>query len=138
MIKDNLIIGQGPDTFALYFPQKDYVGKLISYSIMHIIVDKAHNMYLQTAVNTGFISLITLIIFFLMYLVSSIRWYVKHPPNDLLSNCGVAILLAVIGYLTTGVFNDSVVSVSTVFWILIGMGTAINLLLIRQAKEKAA
>lgn len=134
MIKNNLLIGNGPDTFALYFPQNDYVGKLIGYGTMQIIVDKAHNMYLQTAVNNGLISLITLIIFFVMYIISSIKCYIKHPPHDMLSNIGVAIFFSVIGYLTTGIFNDSVVSVSTVFWLFLGLGTSINLLISNQSK----
>jgi len=137
MIKSNLLIGKGPDTFAIYFPQNDYIGKLISYDTMKIIVDKPHNMYLQTAVNTGLISLLALIIFLLMYIVSSIRWYWKHPPHDLLSNIGVAILFSVIGYMTTGIFNDSVVSVSTVFWILLGLGVSINLHLYHHTSEES-
>jgi len=136
MIKSNLLIGKGPDTFAIYFPQNDYIGKLISYDTMKIIVDKPHNMYLQTAVNTGLISLLALIIFLLMYIVSSIRWYWKHPPHDLLSNIGAAILFSVIGFMTTGIFNDSVVSVSTVFWILLGLGVSINLHLYHHTSEE--
>src|SRR6056297_3374059 len=127
MILDTLFIGHGPDTYAIYFPQQDYVGKLISYGITNIIVDKAHNMYLQTAVNTGLVSLMALVVFLCMYIVSSIRLYEKSPPIDMISAIGVAVLCSVIGYLITGIFNDSVVSVSAVFWVLLGVGVSINL-----------
>ncbi len=137
MIGNTLFIGNGPDTFSIYFPQNDYVGKMISYGKMNIIVDKAHNMYLQTAVNTGIISLIALMIFFSMYVIWSIILYTKRPPDDLISHIGAAILFSVIGYLTAGFFNDSVVSVSTVFWVLLGIGTSINLKISKNSKEES-
>jgi len=40
---------------------------------------------------------------------------------------GVGIMVAFVGYAISGLFNDSVVSVAPVFWILLGMGISINL-----------
>lgn len=136
MISDTLFIGHGPDTFSIYFPQDDYIGKLISYGQMNIIVDKAHNMYLQMAVNTGLVSLIVILSIFCLYIVSSIKLYEKRPPDDWISRIGAAIMFSVIGYLTAGFFNDSVVSVSTVFWVMLGMGVSINIQIADRAKKE--
>ena len=37
-------------------------------------------------------------------------------------------MLAIIGYLGAGFFNDSVVPVAPIFWILLGTGIAVNYL----------
>jgi len=72
MLKSTIVAGKGPDTFALYFPQYDFLNKLRYYQTGGIFVDKAHNMYLQTALNTGILSLLALLAIFGMYAVSSI------------------------------------------------------------------
>ena len=39
---------------------------------------------------------------------------------------GISVMLGIVGYLAAGMFNDSVVSVAPVFWILLGVGAALN------------
>jgi len=136
LLKDTIFLGFGPDTFALYFPQYDYLGKLKTYETGAIFVDKAHNFYLQTALNTGVISLLALIAVFVMYFISSIRIYIKEEFNDILACAGLACFTAVCGYLAAAFFNDSVVSVAPIFWALLGMGTGINIILKREKTEK--
>ena len=240
MLKDTIILGHGPDTYAIYFPQYDYASKRTALNSINIIVDKPHNMYLQAAANTGLLSLLALLALFLAYLFSSTKQYI-HPQNyqqgsntarraetkekksaltrlirefrvkktpspqgqqpkkkireNPLNPCksvseknppspqapqtsrredknekdsvlirlfrelrvkkspgpqapknsatisenhnnqrpsisyaipGTAIFLAIIAYLGTGVFNDSIVSVAPVFWTLLGLGIACN------------
>ena len=48
MLKDNLILGSGPDTFVYRFPQNDLIGLYYAYGTPNTIVDKPHNLYLQT------------------------------------------------------------------------------------------
>ncbi len=40
---------------------------------------------------------------------------------------GLACFAAFCGYAAAGVFNDSVVSVAPVFWVLLGLGIGINI-----------
>ena len=61
MLGETLFTGYGPDTYAVYFPQHDVAGKINVFRSANIIVDKPHNWYLQTAVNTGVISLLALL-----------------------------------------------------------------------------
>jgi F0F1-type ATP synthase assembly protein I len=40
---------------------------------------------------------------------------------------GGSALISIIGYLTAGMFNDSVNSIAPIFWILLGLGVSINI-----------
>ncbi|TDT69718.1 O-antigen ligase-like membrane protein [Hypnocyclicus thermotrophus] len=120
IIKDTLILGYGPDTFSIVFPQKDYFGKLISYGTKSILIDKPHNMYLQIAVNTGVISLIALIGLFLHFFIKFIKNRVSIQSNSFPIFISHFIGLGIIAYLITATFNDSVVSVAPLFWTFFG------------------
>ncbi|OEF96811.1 O-antigen ligase family protein [Desulfuribacillus alkaliarsenatis] len=133
MLKETIILGNGPDTFPIYFPQDDYIAKMKYVGSPHRIVDKPHNLYLQKSINTGFISLLAFLTFVGMYLFKSIRNYnaskEKQKENEKLrkiATVNIGIALSVIAYLISAIFNDSIVSVAPVFWLLIGVGVACN------------
>ena len=139
LLKSTLLIGHGPDTFAMYFPQNDYNGKLRYLYDANIIIDKPHNMYLQTAVNTGVLSLIALLIVILIYWSGSLGLltgqglqkngtaFNKNSIDQSLSRIAcLAIFAAVTCYLAAGLFADSTVSVSPTFWMLLGSGIGMN------------
>jgi len=137
LVKDTILLGHGPDTFAAYFPQQDIKGKMYAYNgDMWQIVDKAHNLYLQIALNTGVLSLIAVLALFIMYIIKSCKIYYNNSFKDFNSIAGLGIFVAVVGYLGAGMFNDSVVSVAPVFWILLGMGISINNILMPMKKTK--
>lgn len=128
LLKDTIFIGNGPDTYALHFPQDDYLGRIQGGMPINTLVDKPHNMYLQTAINTGIISLIAMLSIFFIYLKSSIKVYIKKKSYDnFFEIAGVSIFFAVCSYLMVGLLNDSVVSIAPVFWILLGTGMSINM-----------
>ena len=133
ILKDTLFIGKGADTFCIYFPQNDYAGRYSVKWSTNIIVDKAHNMYLATALNTGMISLLSLLALFGLYLVQSFPLYRKLSyAGDYLAFCGAGIFIGISGFLVSAVFNDSSVSVMPLFYGLLGTGLAINRLLNRR------
>lgn len=126
MLKNSVIFGYGPDTFAVEFPQEDYIGKIRAYGTPRMIVDKPHNMYLQIAVNTGVLSLLAFLTICGAYIIESIRIYFRKLDNSFACLAGAGIFLGICGYLTAAVFNDSIVSIAPVFWILLGTGFACN------------
>ncbi len=127
MLDECLITGYGPDTFVYEFPQNDHLAKFYSYAEgFYITVDKPHNLYLQIFVNNGLIALIAFLVICVFYLVDSLRLYALKKQYRIEQIYGISVMLAVIGYLAAGVFNDSVVSVAPVFWILLGTGAALN------------
>jgi hypothetical protein len=137
LVKDTIFLGHGPDTFTAYFPQQDIKGKMYAYNgDMWQLVDKPHNLYLQIALNTGVISLIAMLALFIMYFLKSFKLYYNSKFKDFYSIAGLAIFVAVVGYLGAALFNDSVVSVAPVFWILLGMGISINNILSRKKEKK--
>ena len=137
LVKDTLLLGHGPDTFAAYFPQQDIKGKMYAYyGDMWQLVDKPHNLYLQIALNTGVLSLIAVLALFIMYFIKSFKIYYNSKFEDFYSIAGLGIFVAVAGYLGSAIFNDSVVSVAPVFWILLGMGISINNILAPKKKTK--
>jgi hypothetical protein len=128
LLKSRMIYGSGPDTFSLAFPQYDHIGKLKTFHNPEIIVDKPHNMYLQMAVNTGVMSLVAFLLLMGVYFTTGLKAYFNSNYETYMEKIGVGILLAMAGYCTAGMFNDSLVSVAPVFWGLLGIGTAVNMI----------
>jgi len=126
MIKKAPILGYGPDIFAIAFPQNDYIGKIRAYGTSQMIVDKPHNMYLQIAVNTGVLSLLAFLALCGFYAIQSIRLYLKNMDNSLTCLAGVGIFLGICGYMIAALFNDSVIAVAPIFWVLLGLGSVCN------------
>jgi oligosaccharide repeat unit polymerase len=127
LIKKYIFVGSGADTFALVFPNDDYVG-LTNYGFTDGIMTKPHNMYLQIAVQSGLLSLVAFLIFYLMYFIMSIKILYKNKMDTFISQIGSGILGGTTGYIFAGLANDSTIAVAPVFWSLIGIGFAINLI----------
>jgi hypothetical protein len=127
MLKKNLILGKGPDTYAIYFPQNDFVGRFNARIQENVIVDKPHNLYVQIGINTGVISLLAFLGIMVIYFIQSFKTYFNAKFDNIYEVLGLAIFIPICGYMITGIFNDSVISVAPIFWILLGMGISINM-----------
>lgn len=126
LLKNNLLLGSGPDTFIFQFPQNDLFGKYYAYDNPNVIVDKPHNLYLQIALNEGLIALLAFLAIMLIYIIDSMKLYALRNEYSKTHVFGIATFLGVIGYLFAGLFNDSVISVAPIFWIILGVGIALN------------
>lgn len=127
LLKNYMFYGAGPDNFPMAFPQDDILTKINVYIDSNIVVDKAHSLYLQIAVNTGVLSLLTLLAIWGYYIFSSFKLYNKVELNSLERYVGAFCSAGILGYLAAGIFNDNVVSVFPIFWIILGMGISINM-----------
>lgn len=125
LLKKYFLLGSGPDTFTLVFPQADYVSAYNS-DCLGMIFTKPHNLYLQIGVQTGVISLIAYLCFNLIYLIDSIRLYWKRESSTFMDWVGMGIMLSITGYLISGLVNDSTVTMAPVYWCLMGIGLAVN------------
>ena len=140
MIKDTILLGHGADTYCIYFPHQDYVGKYNSGSFsdnINIIVDKPHNMYIGIAVGTGVLSLLTLLALWGIYIVQSFLLYRRESYDRFITFAGAGICLGICGFLVSALVNDSSVSVMPMFYGLLGTGIAINIMLKNQSHKKA-
>jgi O-antigen ligase len=132
LIKDTILLGHGADTYCVYFPHNDYVGKYNAGWNINMIVDKPHNMYIATAINTGLISLIALLALFGMYIVQSFRLYRRQQFTTFAEYAGAGIFFGITGFIVSGFVDDSTVSVMPLFYGLLGTGIALNMMLKRR------
>lgn len=136
MLKENLILGSGPDTFVFRFPQNDLIGLYYAYGTPNTIVDKPHNLYLEIALSDGIIALLAFLAIMVIYIIDSMKLYALKKDFTKSQKLGSATCLGVIGYLFAGIFNDSVVSVAPVFWIVLGVGVALNYMNRKELNKK--
>jgi hypothetical protein len=135
MIKDTIVIGRGADTYCIYYPHNDYVGKYNAGWNINMIVDKPHNMYIATALNTGLISLIAMLALFGMYIVQSIRLYWRREFTTFAEYAGAGIFFGVSGFVVSGIVDDSTVSVMPLFYGLLATGIATNIMLKKRYRD---
>lgn len=132
LLKDTIIWGHGADTFAAYFPHDDFAGKYTGPSFtrnINTVIRKPHNFYIGTAINTGVISLIALLVLFLMYIFQSLIIYRKNTLESFLSRAGAGIFLGICSFLTAALVYDGNVCVMPLFYGLLGTGISINSML---------
>lgn len=136
MMKDTMLIGHGADTYCIYFPNNDYVGKYnANWSNINLIVDKPHNMYMGAWIGTGGISVLALLVLWFMYIIQSIKLFWRRNVNSFTEYTGLGIFLGVCGFLVSGFVDDSTVSVMPMFYGLLGTGIAINIMLKKQIQK---
>lgn len=135
LFKKYFFIGSGPDTFAITFPQNDYVARYRA-SPDGIIYTRPHNLYLQMALQTGVVSLAAFLIFYLIYVVECFRLYFAKKFSLGIEWMGVAIFLGTVGFLAAGLANDSLIVVSPVFYFMLGAGKAVNRIKKEAGEEK--
>ena len=125
MLKKYIVFGSGADTYAIVYPNDDFVDKY-NNGYDNLIITKPHNLYLQIGVQSGVISLICFLVFYVWYFINSSKLYFRVKFKDVSAILGFSIFLGTIGYMITGLANDSTVTVSPIFWALIGVGIGIN------------
>ncbi len=125
LLKDNIVLGSGADTYAMVYPNDDYVDKY-NNGYDNMILTKPHCLYLQIAVQSGVLALISFLVFYIWYFVSSVRLYYKQSLKTPLAAVGFAILLGTLGYMISGIANDSTVTVAPLYWAMMGVGIGIN------------
>lgn len=125
LLKDYIFIGSGPDTFAVIFPQNDYVARYRS-GFDDIIFTRPHNFYLQMGIQTGVVSLIAFLVFYGMYFFDCCKKYCFRKYERVEEKAGFALFLCTIGFMAAGLANDSLIVVTPVFYLLLGTGMAVN------------
>ena len=125
LIPQFIIIGKGSDTFPLVFPTHDIIGNLRYFGNPYMWVDKAHNLYLQTIVTTGLISALVLIGIFSHYIITTFLSLLKSQ-TDKNFWLRLGILASVSAFTISSLSTDSTVSSTPIFWIIIGIGYALN------------
>lgn len=108
------LVGFGPETFGILLRYKTYNNPYGE------TFDAAHNEYLQLLLTIGIIGVTSYIVFLLSYIKKCFGCRNKNPYM-------IAIVYGVICYSTQAFVNLSVPVVAPVFWLLLGMGTALSI-----------
>lgn len=137
LLKEYFFLGSGPDTFLLVYPQEDYLARHKIGFTDEQVMTKPHSMYLQIGVQTGVVSLICLLVFWGWYAVQSCRLYAFRKLNTQTEAFGIAAFIGSIGYMISGISNDSMVVTAPVFWVMIGVGVAANYATAKMRKTKS-
>ncbi len=101
IIKANPLTGIGLDHLKIEMPS----GR---------IEDKAHNIYLEIAVASGLFALVA----FILFLSNSLR---RQQTKT-----GFIFLIMIITYLLQGLFNNDIVQLMPLFWIVLGLSISNN------------
>lgn len=125
ILKDYILFGCGADTFVFEYPNGDFVDRY-NNGYDNMFITKPHNMYLQIAVQTGVLSLICFLVFYIWYFISSLRIYFKQCLDNPLVITGFALMLGTLGYMISGLANDSTITISPLYWAMMGVGIGIN------------
>ena len=134
LLKHSLLLGTGADTFSAVYPQNDVVGKINGF-YDGMIITKPHCLYLQIGVQHGVAALICFLVVCVWYLVQCCRIYWRCPFITQRHWFGFGIMIGVLGYLITGITNDSTVALAPLFWALLGIGFAINRMIRQETAE---
>lgn len=126
LIKKRPILGWGPDTYSLVFPQDDFFGKVRSFGTKGMFVDKPHNLYLQIIMSFGLLGFAAFSMLIGSYIFDSFKVYYNKRFKSDMEYMGFFIFLGCMAYLMAGMFNDSVVCVAPFFWILLSLGICVN------------
>jgi putative inorganic carbon (HCO3(-)) transporter len=121
LIRESPWFGYGLETFMLVF--KKYNQEYTDTFHDRVIIDRAHNNYLDVAFTMGLLGLtayLALLLSFLVYVWRLFKGLQERPHKMLV----LGILAGFCGYLINDLFIFSVVSVSPTFWSLMGLTVA--------------
>jgi len=127
LMPSRTIIGSGPDTFVNVFPQHDMSGLNLAFFNPFQIVDKAHNIFIQTWISTGGISALALYGLFAHYLFVTFIGLIKSKGEPVfVYGLRLGLLAGVSGFVMSSMATDSTIGSTGVFFVLLGMGYGIN------------
>lgn len=124
MLKHDILKGSGPDTFAEVFPQNDYVGKMIYAESTGRIMERAHNDFLARWVQTGLLSLLALLVFYVLFFRKTIPYYRNCEFTGVKNKLGFGGFLGCVGYLVCCMFSDSTLYTTPAFYVFLGIALA--------------
>ena len=131
---DHPILGVGPDQFPEYYrAYADEIGISVRAADR-----QAHNLYLQTAADTGILGLITFVGAMLVTLVqlAKARAAALRRRRPDLAAMATGFLLAMVAYMATGIFLH--LSYARYFWLMLALAGATASVVQQALRDEAA
>jgi hypothetical protein len=121
------LIGSGPDTFTTSFPNDDLLGKMVT-GYANLVVDKAHNFYIQTWITKGGIAALAMIFLFGHYLLTTFVSLIRSKGEAVFTyGLRLGLLASVSAFAVASLATDSTIGSTGVFFVLLGMGYGLNM-----------
>lgn len=125
LLKKYWFNGIGPNAFIIAFPNDDFVGsKRVGGSTT--LVDKPHNAFLQIYIQTGGISALAYCGLWILYMIQGVKLFWRRRRYTDTEKIGLGLLVGIFSFAVAGITNDTVVGSQTIYWILLGVGYAVN------------
>jgi len=137
LMPSHAIIGSGPDTYVMVFPQNDILAKARFIENPYTPVDKAHNIFLQTWITTGGISALALMFLFGHYIFTTFMALVRSriKEGSFLFGLQYGLLVGIGAFCISIMATDSTIGSSGVFYVLFGLGYGVNMLIKRETSS---
>lgn len=104
LVKERILTGYGADVFPLIFPQNDILGKISIQMPIETVVDKPHSYFVGVVMNFGIFAIL-------------IQMFMMIFPL-LKRRASVIYMMPIIGFLISGIVNDSLVFLTYMFFVL--------------------
>lgn len=131
ILKKYIFLGIGANNYILAFPQNDYVIRVYRWGVGTYDV-KAHCWLMQQWVENGLIAVLCLLGFYVWYFIRSVRIYRRAKLRQGVAWIGFGILIGTLNYMIASLANDSNVNTAPVFWIMMGLGMAVNRMVVQE------
>ena len=125
LLKDTIFLGKGADNFVYVFPNDDYIGK-VSCGYGSQVVTKPHNMYMQIWVQDGMLACLAFLVLFVIFAIQTCRHCFVKGKLSYLQRIQIGLFCGTTGYMIAGLANDSTICVAPIFWVLLGLGYAVD------------
>ena len=133
LVPEYFWVGSGPDTFDYVFPNDQEKKNVFG----DMIVDKAHNEYLQMAITLGVPALLTYLYLLLVILRNAFK-AVKKVQVDKEKVSLYGLISTIFAYLVQAFFNISTVPVAPLFWSILGITMAVSTLYLKREMKQDA
>jgi O-antigen ligase len=121
---DHPLIGTGPDTYAIVFPEyrDDVIEAYYADYLSQFRPESPHNVYLAVAAGAGLVALVSLLVAFAGGLVIVVRAVWKPRSGHILL---IGVAAAGVGHLVADAFMTMDVATTWLVWTLLGGAIAI-------------
>ncbi len=115
--------GYGSDVFYFKFPNDtDVVGRAFYNQPKSVHIDKPHSIYLNMAINNGFLYLIGFIGIVTTLFLEKLKLMIKNY-NNINNKALILYLSGIVAYLVNGLSTDNIVVIIMLFWIYLAIGS---------------
>lgn len=116
LVKERPLLGYGLDTLTYYYPAVSLWGEAVT---------KPHNIYLALAYGAGVTALMAFLALIVLGLYHFCAGYFRHKIIDK-AGLILPLFFGWLAYLIQGLFNDTVIGTTFIFWIIFGMMVSLS------------